>query len=78
MGYIPSAIPDLRVLRQFLAVSECGSLRKAAEALRMSQPPLSVAMRQLERSVGTSLFVRSAAGVQLTAAGVVLKGRRKS
>lgn len=74
MGHIPSAIPDLRVLRQFLAVSECGSLRKAAEALRMSQPPLSVAMRQLEQAVGTSLFVRSAVGVQLTAAGVVLKG----
>lgn len=73
MGHIPSAILDLRVLRQFLAVAEYGSLRKAAETLQMSQPPLSVAMRQLEQSVGAQLFVRSALGVQLTAAGVVLK-----
>lgn len=73
MRHIPSSIPDLRVLRQFLAVAEYGSLRKAAEMLQMSQPPLSVAMRQLEQSVGTQLFVRSALGVQLTAAGNVLK-----
>ncbi|AVG41214.1 LysR family transcriptional regulator [Achromobacter insolitus] len=73
MKHIPSAIPDLRVLRQFLAVSEYGSLRKAAEMLQMSQPPLSVAMRQLEQTVGTQLFARSALGVQLTAAGNVLK-----
>lgn len=71
--HIPSSIPDLRVMRQFLAVAEHRSVRRAAEALQMSQPPLSVAMRQLEQSIGAQLFTRSALGVELTPAGVVLK-----
>lgn len=60
---------DLRQLRQFVMVAETQSLRRAAERLHMAQPPLSVAMRKLEEDVGAALFVRSARGVQLTAAG---------
>lgn len=73
MVHIPSKLPDLRVLRQFLAVAESLSFRKAAEALQMSQPPLSVAMRQLEQTVGAQLFERSTLGVTLTPAGLVLQ-----
>lgn len=73
MMHIPSKLPDLRVLRQFLAVAESLSFRKAAEALQMSQPPLSVAMRQLEQTIGAQLFERSTLGVTLTSAGLVLQ-----
>lgn len=73
MVHIPSKLPDLRVLRQFLAVADSLSFRKAAEALQMSQPPLSVAMRQLEQTIGAQLFERSTLGVTLTSAGLVLQ-----
>lgn len=39
----------------------------------MSQPPLSVAMRQLESTIGAQLFERTVTGVILTPAGLVLK-----
>lgn len=69
---IPSSLLDLRVLRQFVAVAESLSFRRAAEVLHMSQPPLSVAIRQLENNLGAQLLLRSPAGVTLTHAGAVL------
>jgi len=66
-------LPDLRVLKQFLAVASTLSFRRAAEQLHMSQPPLSVAIRQLEESLGLQLFVRSTTGVALTPAGEALR-----
>lgn len=69
---IPSTLPDLRVLRQFVAVAESGSFRRAADMLHMSQPPLSVAMHKLEAQLDVRLFERSPAGISLTEAGAVL------
>lgn len=60
---------DLRQLQQFVAVSETLSFRKAAEALHMSQPPLSIAIRRLEEEVGAVLFRRTRRGVTLTPVG---------
>src|SRR6476646_9261058 len=63
-------IMELRHLRYFIAVAEEGSLTVAAERrLHTAQPSLSRQMRDLEREVGTQLLVRSARGVELTAAG---------
>jgi LysR family hca operon transcriptional activator len=65
-------IMELRHLRYFVAVAEEGSLTVAAERrLHTAQPSLSRQMRDLEYEVGTQLMVRSARGVELTAAGRV-------
>jgi LysR family hca operon transcriptional activator len=64
---------DLRHLRYFVAVAEEGSLTVAAEKrLRTAQPSPSRQMRDLEAELGCELMIRSAKGVQLTAAGRVL------
>ena len=63
---------ELRHLRYFVAVAEEGSLTVAAERrLHTAQPSLSRQMRDLEYEVGTPLMVRSARGIELTAAGRV-------
>lgn len=60
---------ELRQLRYFAAVVEAGSLTAAATQLRLSQPSLSVAMRQLESDAGVQLLVRTPRGVRPTSAG---------
>jgi DNA-binding transcriptional LysR family regulator len=60
---------DLRQLRQFVAVAEERSFRRAAERLHVSQPPLSVAVQKLEVDVGVALLDRTRHHVRLTVAG---------
>ncbi len=60
---------ELRQIEYYVAVVQHGSILQAAIALNLSQPPLSVAMKQLEQELGTPLFFRGARRIQLTAAG---------
>ena len=60
---------ELRHLRYFVTVAECGSISRAAEELFIAQPPLSVQIRQLEEHLGTRLLIRYPRGVRLTSAG---------
>lgn len=63
---------NLRQIRQFLAVAQTGSLRKAAEQLHMAQPPLTVSMRRLEDELGGRLFERCSQGMDLTPLGAAI------
>lgn len=65
---------NLHHLEAFLAVAEELHFGRAAERLHMAQPPLTRAIKQLERDLGAQLFVRTTRSVRLTTAGQALVG----
>lgn len=60
---------DIRLLRHFIAIAECGTLTKAADQLDLAQSAISQSLAKLEAELGTRLFSRSRRGAELTAAG---------
>jgi len=58
-----------RQLRMFLALAQSLNFSKTAEQLFMTQPSLSKAIRDLEETLGLSLFERTTRSVRLTAGG---------
>lgn len=60
---------NLHRLRCFIKVVEEGSITKAAAALQMTQPPLSIMIRKFEEELGVTLFNRSGRFLELTPSG---------
>ncbi len=67
-------VPD-HALRQFVVAARSPSLRKAAEALDVSQPALSKQIQRLEEHFGFALFRRHGRGIALTTEGSALLAR---
>lgn len=60
-------------LTYFLCLAESGSTSQASEKLLTSRQNVSKMMQQLEEEMGTVLFIRSAKGMELTEAGLILQ-----
>ena len=65
---------DIRVLQYFLAVAREQTISGAAEALHMTQPPLSKQLMELEQELGKQLFIRGRR-ITLTKEGMLLRKR---
>lgn len=63
---------DLKRLRYFVTVARTRSFIRAAEALHISQPPLSQRIQELETEVGAPLLNRDSRPLTLTPAGQLL------
>src|SRR6201991_2309812 len=59
----------IEIVRTVVAISETGSLSKAAERLGLSQPAISSQIKRLQSLVGGSLFLKTANGTTTTELG---------
>lgn len=66
---------DTQILHNFLAIAREGSMTAAAETLHISQPTLSVQMKQLEERLGRKLFRKQGRNIMLTEEGNLLRQR---
>ncbi|HAB00906.1 MAG TPA: LysR family transcriptional regulator [Ruminococcaceae bacterium] len=69
---------NLMHIKYATVVAETGSINKAAEKLLIGQPNLSRAIKELEASLGVTIFDRSARGMRLTPEGEIFMGYAKS
>lgn len=69
---------EFRTLRYFIAIADAGSITTAADILHVTQPTLSVQMKELEEELGKKLFSRAKKGsrrLELTEEGLILRRR---
>ncbi len=60
---------EFQWLNTFIVAAECGNFRRTAELLYISQPSVTVHIKQLEKELGLQLFEREGKKVKLTEAG---------
>ncbi len=74
--YNPSVMQstNFHQLRIFHTVAGLGSFTRAAEQLQISQPAVSIQVRELERNLGATLLHRMRRGIQLTETGESVYG----
>ncbi|WP_260842234.1 LysR family transcriptional regulator [Siminovitchia fortis] len=66
---------DIQKLKYFIAVVENGTVSKAAKALNMTQPPLSMLLKKFEDEIGIQLFRREGKRLYLTDPGQLVYQR---
>lgn len=66
---------DIKQLRYFIAIAEEKNITAAANRLHMSQPPLSMQLKQLEEELSVKLFERNGKRMELTDKGELLYKR---
>jgi len=59
----------LQQLRYAITIADCNSMNKAAQALFISQPSLSAAIRDLENEIGITIYKRTNRGITITPEG---------
>ncbi len=69
---LPDPGIELRSWRQFLVLAQTLHFGRAAQLLHITQPPLSLAIQQLERRLGAALFERTRRSVALTPVGALM------
>jgi hypothetical protein len=68
---------SLSQIRYFVAVAEEKNVGRAAQRLRVAQPPISRHIRSLEEELGATLFTRTPRGMELLPAGEVFLDRAR-
>jgi len=71
-------LPDANDLIYFSETAITENLSRASERLGITQPALSISIQRLERSIGSSLFIRTKKGVHLTQAGKFLYAQSRN
>ncbi|MBA1148816.1 LysR family transcriptional regulator [Ectothiorhodospiraceae bacterium WFHF3C12] len=61
---------EIAQLRYFVALVDTGSMTRAARRVHISQPAVSLALRQLEDELGVALYERQGRGLRITADGL--------
>ncbi len=69
--------PSLRQLQYLVAISETGTMSEAANRTYVSQPSLSMQIKDMEAQLGASLIERSPKGAMLTPLGVEVVSRAR-
>src|SRR5688572_3810955 len=75
LGY--AVLVSLQQIKYFVAVAEEGHVGRAAQRLRIAQPPVSRQIRALEDEIGTALFERTPRGMRLLPSGVAFLGHAR-
>lgn len=68
---------DVKQLKYFVSIVDCGGFSQASRELNIAQPALSQQIARLEYEVGAPLFTRSSRGVTPTAKGITLYRQAK-